>query len=165
MATTVPLIIGGKMTKSATENTIVVHNAAGDRVAGYAEAADVQSATEAVVSAENAFTGWSKTGVSTRREFLLKAAKNFDDTQAQLMESLQEETSCTKQWAAANIAGARKSLQQLACSITAVSGKIPLGDDPSMLSLVFQVPLGAVLVIAPYVLSVLSMQRCCLSDC
>ncbi|KIW90380.1 uncharacterized protein Z519_09025 [Cladophialophora bantiana CBS 173.52] len=55
-----------------------------------------------------------------------------------------------KEWAAANIHGSLKSLEKLACSVTRVTGEILSTDDPSKLSLIFQVLVGSVLVIAPW---------------
>lgn len=146
---TVPLIIGGQSRQSPNENKIAVRNAAQDRMVGYAEAANPQLATEAVQCAADAFAGWSNMEVSRRRKILFQTVENFRVNQAQLSGSLQEETSCTKEWAAANIMGTLKSLQELACNIGNIGGEIAPVDDPTRLSLIFKVPLGAVLVIAP----------------
>lgn len=149
MQHSIPLIIDGEELRSPTGHKIEVRNASQDRVVGHAEAADVQSITKAVESAAKAFTSWRDVNPSTRREILLKTATRFEETQDILKASLREETSCTEEWAMANIMGTLKSLRELACSTSAVHGEIPLEEDNSRLSLIFQVPVGAVLVIAP----------------
>lgn len=146
---TVPLLIGGKSIKSTPGQTIPVRNASKGEIVGYAEAADVQNATDAVESAATAFPGWKTATVSVRRDLILKTAELFKQNQSLLMGSLQEETGCTPQWAAANIAGTIHSLQELAAGISMISGDIPQTDNPANLSLVFKVPVGPVLVIAP----------------
>ncbi|EXJ70570.1 uncharacterized protein A1O5_06640 [Cladophialophora psammophila CBS 110553] len=147
---TVPLLIGNEARRIPGGAKISVHSAAQDRIVGYAEAATVDNAREAVQCAAQAFAKWRNVGISARREILFKAINNFRENQHLLMTSLQSETSCTKEWAAANIRGTLKSLEELACSITSITGEIPSTDDPSRLSLIFQVPVGSVLVIAPW---------------
>ena len=149
MQNSIPLIIDGEEVRSPLGHRIEVRNASQDRVVGYAESADVQTATKAVESASKAFTNWRDVNPSKRRDILLQTANRFEQMQDALKASLREETSCTEEWAMANIIGTLKSLRELACSISAVHGEIPLEEDNSRLSLIFQVPVGAVLVIAP----------------
>lgn len=147
----VPVIIHGKARKSPGGVTFPVLNAAQDRVVRHAESADAATAVEAVEGIAKVFATWKAQSAMFRRRVIFQAKENFKRHGQEIIDSLMEETSCTQAWGEANIASTISVLDEVACSITTVSGEIPDNEDTSKLSLVFQVPVGPVLAIAPWV--------------
>jgi hypothetical protein len=147
----VPIIIHGEPRRSPGGVTFPVWSAAQNRVVRYAESADAETAIEAVERTAEAFTTWKAQSAAFRRRVIFQTRKNVERHKQEIIDSLMEETSCTQAWGEANIDSTLSVLDEIACSITAVSGEIPDNEDTSKLSLVFQVPVGPVLAIAPLV--------------
>ncbi|KAJ5675987.1 ALDH-like protein [Penicillium macrosclerotiorum] len=148
--TIIPLRIGGKETASAPSIRFPVYCNAQQKDVYLAESADATTAKLAADAAQEAFTTWKKVPAVDRRELLQNYARSLRANTERLIAVQQEETSAPDLWCRKNIELAVGLVEETAACITSLNGSIPQTSSSLVLSLAFTVPIGPVLVIAPW---------------
>ncbi|KAJ5390547.1 ALDH-like protein [Penicillium cataractarum] len=148
--TIIPLRIGGKDTASAPSIRFPVYSNVQQKDVYMAESADATTAARAADAALEAFTTWKKVPAVDRRELLQNYARSLRANTERLVAVQQEETSAPELWCRKNIELAVGLVEETAACITSLNGSIPQTSSSSVLSLAFTVPVGPVLVIAPW---------------
>lgn len=113
-------------------------------------AATVQDAIDAVESADRAFTSWSKTGPSQRRNILLKAADLLDERAEEFTEVMSSEVAAAEGWSRFNVYLTTQCLRQAASLTSRISGETIPTDRPGVFSMTVRQPAGVVLSMAPW---------------
>ncbi|EXJ70949.1 uncharacterized protein A1O5_05941 [Cladophialophora psammophila CBS 110553] len=146
----VPLWIDNKSVQSKT--TFSVINSTTQKEVWTASAADVEIAREAVDSASRTFQLWAHTHPTERRRIFFKAAELFRSRRDEIIETMVQETNCSREWAAGiNMHMGVEFLEELASLATTCSmGWLPTTETENRLALVFREPYGVVLGIAPW---------------
>jgi len=125
-----------------------------------AESANAETAKAAADAAAVAFKTWKNTSAKDRRELLLRYADLLQSHADELAAIQIAETSAAALWGKKNVQLAIGLIQETAACITSLKGEIPQSESSDVLPLAFIVPIGPVLVIAPYVYSILRMISC-----
>ncbi|KAH0842246.1 Vanillin dehydrogenase [Fonsecaea pedrosoi] len=146
----VPLWIDNKPVQSGT--TFSVINSTSQKTVWTASSASVELAQAAVESASKAFQPWAHTHPTERRRIFFKAAELFRSRRDEIIDIMVQETNCSRQWAAGiNMHMGVEFLEELASLATSsCTGWLPTTETESRLALVFKVPYGVVLGIAPW---------------
>lgn len=147
----VPLLIGGVETASQPSFQFPVYSYAQKKDIYLAESADATTAKAAADAAAEAFKTWKTVTAVVRRELLQKYANLLRSHADELVEIQIAETSAPELWARKNVDLAVGLIDETAACVTSLKGDIPQTESPGILSLAFTVPIGPVLVIAPYV--------------
>ncbi|OAP55977.1 hypothetical protein AYL99_10129 [Fonsecaea erecta] len=146
----VPLWIDNKPVQSKTAFSVI--NSTSQKEVWTASSASVEIAREAVDSASRAFQSWAHTHPTERRRIFFKAAELFRSRRDEIIETMVQETNCSRQWAAGiNMHMGVEFLEELASLATTCSmGWLPTTESENRLALVFKEPYGVVLGIAPW---------------
>ncbi|OAG45499.1 hypothetical protein AYO21_00135 [Fonsecaea monophora] len=149
----VPLWIDNKPVQSGT--TFSVINSTSQKTVWTASSASVELAQAAVESASKAFQPWAHTHPTERRRIFFKAAELFRSRRDEIIDIMVQETNCSRQWAAGiNMHMGVEFLEELASlatsSCTALNPASSQLTTKGRLALVFKVPYGVVLGIAPW---------------
>jgi acyl-CoA reductase-like NAD-dependent aldehyde dehydrogenase len=126
-----------------------LHPLSGDLVTR-AAAATVADAIAAVDSAATAFTTWSQSGPSERRNILLKAADIMERRTPELIEAMMQEVGAAPLWAGFNGFLTSNLLREAAGMATQIQGETLPTDKPGTLSMTVRRPAGVVLSMAPW---------------
>ncbi|KAJ5803434.1 ALDH-like protein [Penicillium pulvis] len=146
----VPLLIGGVETAGSPSDRFPVYSYAQQKDVYLAESANAETAKAAADAAAVAFKTWKKTPARDRRDLLLRYADLLQSHAEELAAVQMAETSAPELLAKKNIQLAVGLIQETAACITSLKGEIPQGESSDVLPLVFTVPIGPVLVIAPW---------------
>lgn len=144
-----PLWINGEAVTPAGLKTLSVYSSSLGRDVGYAVSADVSSGKRAADAAWTALRSWKKTSAVSRRDLLLRVADLYLANREKLVDLQKLETSCSHEFANMNVTLAAQGVQEMASRITSISGEIPQVSSYERMALVFKVPVGPILVIAP----------------
>ena len=145
----VPIWLDGKPFHVSSTTKIPVYHSADGKLVHEAENCDVATANLVCESAHKAFQTWSKVSAKERRDIVLKFSKLLIEKGEMFVKSQMEETSATELWAKKNIHLASELVEETACRTTVACGEIPQVASKGSLALVFKVPVGPVLLIAP----------------
>lgn len=145
----VPLIINGK--EESTSATFDVISPYTNDVCWTAAAATPQDAIKAVEAAEAAFTGWSTTKPTARRDILLKAADILESRLEELAEIMRTEMG-------ADVGASQffvtplsiRMLRDIAGRITSICGSVPVVEEEGKSAIVFKEPMGVILGVVPW---------------
>jgi acyl-CoA reductase-like NAD-dependent aldehyde dehydrogenase len=110
----------------------------------------LQAARAAADAAAAAFTDWSRTGPSRRRELLNGAADLLQQRAESFVDRMVAETGTTAGWAQFNVRASVSALREAAALTTHVTGETIPSDQPGSLAMTVRVPAGVVLGIAPW---------------
>ncbi|KAJ5946429.1 ALDH-like protein [Penicillium verhagenii] len=146
----IPLRIGGKEMASTPSIQFPVYSNAQQKDVSLCESANASTAALAADAAQEAFKTWKKFPAVKRRELLQNYARALRANADRLVAVQQEETSAPELWCRKNIELAVGLIEETAACITSLKGSIPQTSSSSVLSLAFTVPIGPVLVIAPW---------------
>lgn len=152
----IPLLIAGKKTASEPSVRFPVYSYNQQKDVYLAESANPATASAAADAAAETFKTWKKVPAVERRELLQRYANLLRKHADELVSVQKAETSAPELWARKNIELAVGLIEETAACVTSLKGDIPPTESPSILSLAFTVPVGPVLVIAPYVSLVIS---------
>lgn len=147
----IPLRIGGEDTSSQPSIKFPVHSYVQQKDVCLAESADANTAKAAAEAASEAFRTWKLVPAKERRDILLRYADALQNHKGELVSAQMDETSAPELMAKKNVDLAVGLIQETAACITSLKGQIPQTESPDVLALSFTVPIGPVLVIAPYV--------------
>jgi len=146
----VRLVIDNEEQAAATGRWFERRNPVSDAVVTRAAAANVDDATRAVDSAQEAFRSWSKTGPSARRAVLLAAADRLEAKKDAFVAAMAEEVGASALWATFNVMGSAALLREAAGLVTQMQGATIPTDKPGTLSMTLRQPVGVVLSIVPW---------------
>ena len=146
----VPIHLNGLNKPLDPQNLIDVNSAALGKRIHYAQAADIKDTEEAASAAKEAFPKWSGTPYVARREILLRAADIVEARIDTFVKFQTQETSCTETWARFNVILAVQALREICSSISAsCTGEMPPPEGNGAFCLVYKIPVGPILAIAP----------------
>lgn len=134
---------------------LIIHNKDTLDPSGTHQTTTYQGATEshtlsAITSAASAFSSWSRTSPSHRRDLLRAVAKLLHERSDELCTVMQSEMHAPELWARANVQFGIDLLEETAGLISdAMGGGIPVSQGESY-AMVFKEPMGVVLGIAPW---------------
>jgi acyl-CoA reductase-like NAD-dependent aldehyde dehydrogenase len=146
---TVPLIINGKDVISKT--SFPVNSPSNSDKIWSGSSASIGDATGAVEAAQAAFTSWSQTKPSFRRDIMFRAADLFVSRKEELFAYQSQETGAGRQFMEININATAQILRDIGGRIeAAVEGSVPATADQGSHAIVVKEPYGVVLAIAPW---------------
>ncbi|KAF2857224.1 salicylaldehyde dehydrogenase [Piedraia hortae CBS 480.64] len=148
MSTVVPLWIDGKEVTEDTHFDVVAPSTA--KPIWSASSASPASAICAVEAAGRAFDSWRKTKPAEIRTIFLRAADIFDSRRDELASYMRDETGAAQAFIDFNLNATPEIFRDLAGRAANISGTIPPTQTPGQAALVFKVPLGVILGIAPW---------------
>lgn len=144
------LIIDNKPTDSTGGTTFErVHPLTGEVVTTIA-AATKEDSINAVESAAEAFTTWSKTGPSERRAILLTAADILEQRSDEFVKAMMEEVGAAAGWAHFNIFLTTQCLREAASLASHITGETIPTDRPGVFSMTVRQAAGVVFSMAPW---------------
>src|ERR1700761_4042131 len=146
-----PLFINGKNQTPDQSSLFPVYSYEQQKDVGYAQSADEATANIAAAAAEEAFKTWKHVSAVERRNLLLRYAKLLRVHADELVKIQKAETSASEMWCRKNIGLATGLIEETAACISSLKGEILQAEMKDTLALAFTVPVGPVLVIAPYV--------------
>lgn len=145
----IPLWIDGKPTAASKSTRFPVFRYEAEKIVHWAESADVEAAERACSSAWRAFEAWKTESAVSRRRLLQRYAELLRQHEDELVAAQRIETSVSEMWAKKNVHLAADLIEETAACITRLAGEIPPTQTPGSMALVFAVPVGPVLSIAP----------------
>lgn len=144
------LIIDNKPTDATDSATFErVHPLTGKVVTTIA-AATKEDSINAVESAAEAFTTWSKTGPSERRAILLTAADILEQRSDEFVKAMMEEVGAAAGWAHFNIFLTTQCLREAASLASHITGETIPTDRPGVFSMTVRQAAGVVFSMAPW---------------
>ncbi|KAF4990283.1 hypothetical protein FDECE_14426 [Fusarium decemcellulare] len=147
--TTIPLIINGKDVESS-KSFPVISPLAGKEIWSLSCASKDQ-VNDAVENAHDAFTAWSKTKASARRDIFLTAADIMDKRRKELGEYMHHEIGADQDYQDFILGLSIDGLKDTAGRIAgAVTGTAPESNHEGMRAIVYKRPYGVNLGIAPW---------------
>lgn len=148
-SSTVPFIIEGKDVTS-TSTFQVIGPETGKKLWD-ASASSIAEATQAVDSAQAAFTSWSQTKPATRKGILLRAADLLISRKDELFSYQSQETGAGRPFMEVNIRAAVGILQDIAGRLeAALQGFLPIAEEEGTHAMMIKEPYGVILAIAPW---------------
>ncbi|KAI9847673.1 MAG: hypothetical protein M1837_001921 [Sclerophora amabilis] len=145
----VPLTIAGEEVQ--TSKTFAVTGPSSGKIVWTASSASVDDAIAAAASAQEAFSAWSRTTSSHRRDIFLRAADIIDRRRHELAEYMQAETGSEAAFSAGfNVPLSAEILRDVAGRISSIQGSIPSCSEEGRNALIFKEPYGVVLGLAPW---------------
>jgi acyl-CoA reductase-like NAD-dependent aldehyde dehydrogenase len=144
------LLIGGQWTEARSGGTFERTNPFTGEPAATAAAAKREDARAAADAAAEAFSEWSTSPPSQRRELLQKAAALLTERAEGIAAKVTEETGGTFGWGMFNCQLAAGMLGEAAAQTTAVRGEVIPSDVPGLLAMGVRQPAGVVASIAPW---------------
>lgn len=147
---TTQLLIDGQSRDARDGRSFTRRDPVTGAVATTAAAASPEDAQAAVVAAQAAFGGWSKTGAQERRALLMKAADAMEARLADFTAAAMAETGATAPWIGFNVSLAAGILREAAAQVTQPDGEIIPSNKPGNLSMAVSRPRGVCLGIAPW---------------
>lgn len=144
----VPLIINGR--KVYSEDTFDVIGPGTGEVIHRSSNASVTDAQNAIAAGAEAFTSWSQSTPSRRRDIFLEAANILESRAAELKRFMIEETGSDDTWADFNLLLSKECLLDCAGRISGIEGRIVSPMDPSTGGLIVKEPYGVILAISPW---------------
>lgn len=157
----VPLWLDGKELETGQTFDVVSPTTA--KTCHWAAAATEENAEAAIQSCRRAFSTWSQAKPTTRRDIFLRAASHFERRKAELWDILHLETGVDRPFFEATFAGAVDMCKDIAGRVSCMNGKAPIVDEAGSSALVFRVPYGVVIGIAPWYVSLDPLPRCSLT--
>ncbi|KAK2470437.1 hypothetical protein H9L39_18054 [Fusarium oxysporum f. sp. albedinis] len=146
---TVPLIINGKDVIS--ETSFPVNSPSNSEKLWSGSSASINDATGAVEAAQAAFTSWSQTKPSFRRDIMFRAADLFISRKEELFAYQAQETGAGRQFMEINTNATAQILRDIGGRIeAAVEGSVPATAEQGSHAIVVKEPYGVVLAIAPW---------------
>jgi acyl-CoA reductase-like NAD-dependent aldehyde dehydrogenase len=146
----IPLRIAGDARAAADGRISERRRPDGSGVVTRAARATVEDVDRAVAAAASAFTGWSATGPSRRRELLLHAADALIARTPEFVGRVGAETGGTPGWATFNVTLAAGMFREAASLTTQIKGEVILSDKPGVFAMAVRKPAGVVVGIAPW---------------
>ena len=144
-----PLQIGGKDVK--TNITFDVVNPSTGKVIWKQYSATKDDAVKAAETAQAAFSAWSRTKPSKRRDFLLRAADIMIERAEELGGYMMAETGAQRSFATEfNVNTAANLLKDMAGRIATITATVPICEDENTSSIVYKEPYGVILGSAPW---------------
>lgn len=147
---TTQLLSAGQTTAAEHATTFTRANPLSGEVVTTAAAASVGDVNAAADAAGQAFEAWSQTGPGERRAKLLKAAELMEQSQADFIDRMVDETGATPGWAGFNVKLAADVLREAAALTTQIQGDIIPSNVPDSMAMGVRVPCGVVVGIAPW---------------
>ena len=145
----VPLIINGY--EEQGKSTFDVISPYTNSPCWTAASATPQDAIRAVEAAEAAFSAWSRTKPTVRRDILLKAADILEsrlEVYAGYMRTEMGADVGTSQFFVVPLA--IKMLRDIASRITSICGTVPVVEEEGQSAIIFKEPMGVILGIVPW---------------
>ncbi|KAH0828278.1 Vanillin dehydrogenase [Fonsecaea pedrosoi] len=147
-STAVPLWLDGRQVR--TSRTFEVVSPVTGKTLWHSSTASITDAEAAVESSQKAFTAWSKTKPNERREIILRAVAILERRKNELFHYTSNETGATAKAFAKDHELAIQCCKSVAGLIQNVNGFIPTLEEEGMEGLVYRVPYGVALGIAPW---------------
>lgn len=144
------LIIDNQERGSSDGKTFERRHPLTDEVISEGAAGTVEDALAAVDSAAAAFTTWSTTGPSERRNILLKAADILESRTGEFVEAMTSEVGAAPLWAGFNAYLSISLFREAAGLATQIQGETIPTDKPGTISMTVRQPAGVVLSMAPW---------------
>jgi acyl-CoA reductase-like NAD-dependent aldehyde dehydrogenase len=155
----VPLWINRTARPLDKSSLIDVVSSISNKVVYRAQRASTEDAQAAADAASSSFDTWRKTTHVFRRNLLLRVADIYERRADELTQYQMLETSCTEQYARFNIKLACNQIREFAAALSgALSGEIPPLESDGY-GLVFNQPIGPVLIIPPWNNSIILSTR------
>ncbi|KAF7305372.1 Clathrin assembly protein [Mycena chlorophos] len=145
---TVPLFIDGK--ERVSNSTFPVISPLSHKTLYSCSTASPADTDAAIAAATAAFPRWSKTKPIERRTILLKAADLLEKYAEELKQTMKEETGSDEGFAQFNIFTTAEHIRDTAGKISAISGSVPICQEPGRSAMVLKEPYGVILSIAPW---------------
>ncbi|REG81931.1 aldehyde dehydrogenase [Marinomonas pollencensis] len=146
----VELLIDSKNVGASNGKTFERIDPITGELASRAAAATKEDVNRAVMSAQEAFKTWSKTGPNERRQLLLKAADIMEAKSAEFEQRMLTEIGATKMWAGFNSMLSAGLLREAAAITTQVGGDVIPSNKAGTLSMSVHKPKGVCVGIAPW---------------
>ncbi|RJE25979.1 Dehydrogenase [Aspergillus sclerotialis] len=146
---TIPLWINGR--QRVTSNTFPVQNAVTEKPTYDCSTASEKDADDALAAAVSAFPAWSSTKPAVRRDILLRSADIVDKRRNELEETIRAEIGADAAFARFNTATTAEMFRDAAGRVSqSLTGQIPHPQENGQSALLYKVPYGVVLAIAPW---------------
>jgi acyl-CoA reductase-like NAD-dependent aldehyde dehydrogenase len=146
---TIPLWINGR--QHVTANTFAVRSAITEKPIYECSAASQADADETLSSAVSAYPNWASTKPAARRDILLRSADLFDKRRDELEDTIREEIGADAGFARFNTATAAEMFRDAAGRLAqSLTGQIPHPQQDGQSAMLYKVPYGVVLGIAPW---------------
>lgn len=146
---TIPLIINGKDVETAS--TFQVISPLTGKEVWSMSCAGIEHVQEAIQNAHGAFTEWSQTKASHRRDLFLRAADVLERRKGELGSYMHQEIGANKDYQDFIVGLSVDGLRDTAGRIAgAVQGSAPESNHPGMKAVVYKKPYGVNLGIAPW---------------
>ncbi|RMZ84306.1 hypothetical protein DV738_g507, partial [Chaetothyriales sp. CBS 135597] len=146
---TLPLIIGGK--EVFTEKTFPVISPLTGKEVWTSSAASRKEAIAAAEAAHKAFPAWSKTKPAERRDIFLRTAAVIERRREEFNYIINQEIGASEFFQDFMLALSIEGLKDTAGKIAdAVQGQVPVSIHDGMKAIIYKVPYGVVLGIAPW---------------
>jgi len=146
----VRLYIAGQWREATGGRSFTRVGPLGQGTASEAAAASLEDAQAAVEAAQTAFTTWSETSPSVRRDLLWKAAEALEARTEAFVEAMVAETGATPGWAHLNVHLAAGMFKEAAALTTQITGEVIPSDRPGTLAFAVRQPVGVILSLAPW---------------
>lgn len=145
----VPLIIGGK--EEYPPSPFDVISPYTNQPCWHASSATPSDALRAVSAAETAFTTWSQTKPTARRDILLKAADILESRLEQNAEYMRTEMGADVAVSQGFVGPLSiRMLRDIAGRITSICGSVPVVEEEGQSAIVYKEPMGVILGIVPW---------------
>ena len=141
--TVVPLMINGKEERGpATFNVVSPYT---NKTCWTATSASPEDAIRAVEAAQSAFSAWSKTKPTVRRDILLRAADILEsrlEANAEIMRTEMGADVGTSQFFVVPLS--IRMLRDIAGRITSICGSVPVLEEEGQSAIVYKEPMGVI---------------------
>jgi acyl-CoA reductase-like NAD-dependent aldehyde dehydrogenase len=144
------LLIGGRDTPAAKGRTTIDRSPWTGEVVATVAAAETADVTAAVDAAQAQFEGWAALPPAARRTIFLTAADLIEQRRDDIIALMGAETGAMPGNAKFNVALSAGILRELAAGMSAPRGSVLSTDQPGVLSLAVQQPMGVVAALAPW---------------
>ncbi|KAE8371649.1 aldehyde dehydrogenase domain-containing protein [Aspergillus bertholletiae] len=146
---TIPLWINGR--QRVASNTFLIRSAVTEKPVYKCSSACEKDAHDALAAAVSAFPTWASTKPAVRRDILLRAADIIGKRQQELESTMREEIGADADFARFNTATAIEMFRDAAGRLSqSLTGQIPHPQENGQNALLYKVPYGVVLGIAPW---------------
>ncbi|WP_067684206.1 aldehyde dehydrogenase family protein [Nocardia miyunensis] len=144
------LIIGGADRPAKSGRTTSVTSPHTGELYATVAAADTVDVTAAVDAADAAFADWAALSPFERRAVFLRAADLLEAKTEQAVRLMASEVGATAGWAGFNVWLGANILREAAAAITAPRGEVLTAQQPGVLGMAVQQPIGVVAAFAPW---------------
>lgn len=156
---TVPLLINGK--EVTTKTTFSITSPLSHKQIWQSSSASLEDAKNATTAAQAAFPAWAKMKPAAKRDIFMKAADIIESRASELADYMKVETGAADAFSSGfNVPKCADMLRDVAGRLSSVMGHIPTCEAEGTAALIVKEPLGVVLAIAPWSVSLLSRGVC-----